>query len=457
MKKNTQIITALLLLLILFSACEKYLEEKSDKSLAIPTTLHDFQSLVNNWEIMNSGFSSMGEASCDDHFLKDADYEGGLYYESDKRLYTWQPDYVTRPVSSAGDEWEKCYSRIYVCNSVLQGLEENKLVGQQSDYIKGQALVFRAASYLDGVQIWSPVYNKQTASTDFGMVLRLDPDMNIPSSRSSVQQTYDRILKDLSDALPILPTTSAVATLPNKAAAYGLLARTHLILGNYTDAMENAEKAFELRNQLIDFNGLNPSTNFPIPVVNQISQEIVFQTRMYSSDVNNLDIARITPSLYSLYDDGDLRKTIYFRKGDDGDYRFKGTHMGHTGVIASITTSELLLIIAECNARLDKLAEAANALNKLLVKRWDVNRFTPYTFTDKNIAMNIILNERRKELVFRGLRWTDLKRLNRDGYNITLTKTVGGQTFTLLPNDLRYAIAIPESIIEISSIPQNPR
>ncbi|VTR29508.1 RagB/SusD family nutrient uptake outer membrane protein [Sphingobacterium thalpophilum] len=456
MKKNIQIITIILLLSILFSGCEKFLEEKSDKSLAIPTTLQDFQALLNNWEMLNSNSSGMGEASSDDYFLKDEDYEG-LYYESDKRLYTWQPDYVSTPVSATGDDWQRCYSSIYICNSVLKGLEENNLVGQEADYIKGQALVFRAASYLDGVQIWAPVYNKQTAGTDLGMVLRLDPDMNIPSIRSSVQETYDRILNDLTDAIPLLPTSSLAATLPTKAAAYGLLARTHLILGNYTEALENAEEAFEISNKLIDFNELDPNANFPIPAVNQLSSEIVFQTRMYPPNLINLDIARIAPALYNLYDEGDLRKIIYFRRGDDGDYRFKGTHMGHPGLTTGITTSELLLIIAECDIRLNKLTEAANALNELLAKRWDVNLFTPYSFTDKNIALNILLNERRKELVFRGLRWSDIKRLNRDGANLTLTRTVNGQTFTLPPNDLRYAIAIPETVIEISGILQNPR
>lgn len=456
MKKNTQILTVLLLLLILFSGCEKFLEEKSNKNLAIPTTLHDFQSLLNNWEILNSGSSAMGEASSDDYFLKDEDYEG-LYYESDKRLYTWKPDYVSTPQASTGDDWERCYSSIYICNSVLKGIEENKLIGQEADYVKGQALVFRAASYLDGIQIWAPVYNPQTANTDLGMVLRLDPDMNIQSVRSSVQVTYDHILKDLTDAIPLLPTTSLAATLPTKAAAYGLLARTRLILGNYTDALENAKKAVEFSSQLIDFNGLDPNADYPIPAINQLSSEIVFQTRMYPSDLINLDIAKITPALYNLYDNGDLRKTIYFRQGNDGYYRFKGTHMGHSGLIAGITTSELLLIIAECNARLNNLAEAENALNKLLIKRWDVNQFVSYSFTNKDAALNTILNERRKELVFRGLRWSDIKRLNRDGYNITLTRTVNGQTFTLPPNDLRYAIAIPETVIEISGIPQNPR
>ncbi|OJZ06466.1 MAG: hypothetical protein BGP15_04265 [Sphingobacterium sp. 40-24] len=456
MKKNTQIITFLLLLTMLFSGCEKFLEEKSDKSLAIPTTLHDLQSLLNNAYDINHIFCSIGEASCDDHFLKDADYNG-LFYESDKRQYTWQPDYVSRPLSSAGDEWYNCYRIIYICNSVLQGLEENNLNGQEADYIKGQALVFRAARYLDGVQIWAPVYNKSTANTDLGMVLRLDPDMNITSVRSSVQETYERILKDLTDALPLLPPTIISPTLPTKAAVYGLLARTHLIMGNYADALDNAEKAFEISNDLIDFNGLEPNANYPIPAVNQISKEIVFQTRMFSSNINNFNIARISLSLYNLYDDGDLRKKIYFREVADGEYRFKGTHTGGTALITGITTSELLLIIAECNSRLDDLSEAAKALNKLLIKRWDTNQFIPYSFTNKDVALKTILNERRKELVYRGLRWSDIKRLNRDGYNITLTRTVNGQTITLPPNDLRYAIAIPETVIEIGGIQQNPR
>ncbi|TWI20348.1 RagB/SusD family nutrient uptake outer membrane protein [Sphingobacterium siyangense] len=456
MKKNTQIITFLLLLTMLFSGCEKFLEEKSDKSLAIPTTLRDLQSLLNNAYDVNHLFCSMGEASCDDHFLKDADYNG-LYYESDKRQYTWQPDYVTRPMSSAGDEWYNCYKIIYICNSVLLGLEENKLTGQEADYVKGQALTFRAARYLDGVQIWSPIYNKATANADLGMVLRLDPDINIPSVRSSVQETYDLILKDLNDALPLLPATNISPTLPTKAAVYGLLARAHLIMGNYANSLENAEKAFEISNELIDFNGLNPNANYPIPAVNQISKEIVFQTRMFSSAINNFNIARISLSLYNLYNDGDLRKTIYFRKVADGEYRFKGTHTSGTALITGITTSELLLIIAECNARLEKLADAANALNKLLIKRWSVNQFVPYSFTNEDVALNTILVERRKELVYRGLRWSDIKRLNRDGFNIKLTRTVNGQTITMPPNDLRYAIAIPETVIEIGGIQQNPR
>ena len=65
--------------------------------------------------------------------------------------------------------------------------------------------------------------------------------------------------------------------------------------------------------------------------------------------------------------------------------------------------------------------------------------------------------KRRKELLFRGLRWADVKRYNREGANIVLSKTVNGKTFLLPPNDLRYAIAIPEDIIGMTGMPQNDR
>lgn len=457
MKKNIKITILSVLQLILFAGCEKFLEEKSNKQLSVPTTVEDFQAMLNNFGNLNNDFIAAGEVSADDYFLSDADFNS-LGYESDKRLYTWQPDYVTRPQSSAGDEWYNCYKSIYVCNSVLQGLEDNNLAGAVADNVKGQALVFRAIRYLDGVQVWSPAYNKQSANTDLGMVLRLVPDITIPSVRSSVQQTYDVIIKDLSDAILLLPVNSSSVALPGKAVAYGLLARAYLFMGEYEKALQNAEAALGSTNaQVIDFNTLDPNANFPIPAPNFASQELILWTTMFYANQLNEPVSKIAPALYNLYDDKDLRKVIYFGKNTDDTYFFKGTHIGYFGMTNSLTPPELLLIIAECNARLGNLSIAAEALNQLLIKRWKTGDFAPYTFTDNEAALRTILEERRKELVMRGLRWADIKRLNRDGYNLTLTRMINGQTFTLPPNDFRYAIAISEDVIENGGIQQNPR
>jgi len=73
-------------------------------------------------------------------------------------------------------------------------------------------------------------------------------------------------------------------------------------------------------------------------------------------------------------------------------------------------------------------------------------------------ALEVILRERRKELIFRGLRWYDLKRLNLSAAtSTTLSRTVAGQTYSLLPNSNAYVFPIPLDVIERGGLEQNPR
>lgn len=51
----------------------------------------------------------------------------------------------------------------------------------------------------------------------------------------------------------------------------------------------------------------------------------------------------------------------------------------------------------------------------------------------------------------------DIKRLNKEGANITLTRTLNNSVYELLPNDLRSALPIPEDIISLSGMEQNRR
>jgi hypothetical protein len=103
------------------------------------------------------------------------------------------------------------------------------------------------------------------------------------------------------------------------------------------------------------------------------------------------------------------------------------------------------------------MTEALNDLNAVLAKRWKAGTFSPLTTNDRQEALTWILEERRKELVFRDLRWMDIKRLNKEGAGIVLKRIISNTDFILPPNDLRYAMAIPEDIISITGMPQNPR
>jgi len=97
-------------------------------------------------------------------------------------------------------------------------------------------------------------------------------------------------------------------------------------------------------------------------------------------------------------------------------------------------------------------------LNTLLRKRWKTGTYTDMTATDANDALAKVLTERRKELLFRSLRWTDLRRLNKESrFAVTLKRTLNGQDYTLAPNDLRDGLLIPQEVLNREPMPQNPR
>ena len=95
-------------------------------------------------------------------------------------------------------------------------------------------------------------------------------------------------------------------------------------------------------------------------------------------------------------------------------------------------------------------------LNKLMIRRWTNGSFIPFTATTPKDALNKVLTERRKELVFRRLRWMDIKRLNKEGANIKLRRNINDRQYSLAPNNLRFALPIPEEVILISGMAQNP-
>lgn len=436
---------------IFFSTgCEKFLAEKSDKALAIATSIEHYQALLDYYSLNN--FANSGEVSSDDYSISDQDYNL-IGYNADKRLYTWQPDYVALDGSN-GNDWKYCYEAIYTSNIVLNEIDKKSLAGVEN--VKGQALFYRAFRYLDAAQIWAPVYNKATAATDMGLPLRIDPDMNIPSQRSTVKQTYEQIIMDLKAATQLLNPQQISVERPTKWAAYCLLARAYLFMGEYELARDNVVVGLNLYDSLINFNTLRASDAFPIKSTNvEIGMLSVMANSLY---ILTRDRPSISKSFFNQYDNDDLRKTIFYKTDATGKIMFRGNYYGSRGTyMVGPTVDEMYLMAAECYARLGDVNQAMGKLNRLLVTRWKTGTFTDFVANNKEQALEIVLRERRKELLFRGLRWPDLKRFNRDGANINLSRTVGGIVYTLPANDPRFAIAIPEDIINITGIPQNPR
>lgn len=433
--------------------CKKYLDIKPDTALAIPVTATDFQALIDNISIMNFGPGG-GEISSGDYYLTDADYNA-LTTDDYKRGYIWQKDHLFSILGN--NNWFSIYRPVFTCNTVLEGINKADISpADQSIYndIKGQAYYIRAQAFYQAADLWAPAYDDTGADTQLGIPIRLGTDFNQKSVRSTVAQSYIQIVGDLKSAIPLLPPIPTHPIRASKTAAYALLARVYLAMRKYDNAGKYADSSLQTASTLLDYNKLSASATFPFT---QFNAEVIRETKIPVPAPLSNAVAKIDPQLYARYDDNDLRKKLYFKAGTNGTFVFKGSYEGSRNLFSGVAIDEMYLIRAECYARAGKLNKALLDLNSLLIKRYKTGTFTPMVSTDAVTVLNDVLSERRKELIMRGLRWMDLKRLNKEGYNITLIRQVNGTTYSLPPNDLRYALPIPEDIIQLTGMQQNPR
>ena len=227
----------------------------------------------------------------------------------------------------------------------------------------------------------------------------------------------------------------------------------------YDKARAYADSALALNSKLNSYNNYNPTDYRPFPVaLPNANDEIIFATNIipYSFDEASLTFADST--LYQSYAANDLRKSLYFVDSGLGGMNFQGSYSGNYYLFNGLATDELYLIRAEANARLGHSDLAVSDLNTLLVTRYQPGTFVPYQIKDSALLLKTILTEWRKELFSRGLRWSDLRRLNRDPlFAVTLSRVIDGKSYTLLPNDQKYVFPIPDDEIRSSGIAQNPR
>ena len=448
------------------SCTKNALDQKSDATLAVPSTIGDYQALLDGIEggaINNApglySFRTLGDYLADEVYVTDNNYASWF---AGSPFITGVLEWNKGMFSSLTQvlEWDKQYQVVLNANIAIEGV--NAITHTSSNQIAwnnvmGMALFIRGQMFYNLAQFWARPYNVATAGSDVGIVMRLSSDPNPASVRSNVQQTYAQILSDLKASVSLLPNTSQENTQvskvrPSKAAAYGMLSRVCLAMGDSVDVGLYADSALQLYSTLMDYN--------TVPYISNFNAETVYTSIDGSGTVGStFGPWTVDSSFVNLYDNNDLRKTLFFTNNAFvGGYAFIGDYTGNYS-FTGIAVDELYLLRAESYARQGNINAAMSDLNTLLVKRYVTGTFTPRTATSASDALGQVLTERRKELLMRGERWTDLRRLNTDPrFATTLTRSLLGVTYTLPPNDDRYTLQVPDYVIAASngSITQTP-
>ncbi|GAA4778456.1 hypothetical protein GCM10023231_01280 [Olivibacter ginsenosidimutans] len=442
----------------MFSCGKSYLDVKRNQSEVVPHNISDYQALLDKYDLMNLKSCYNLSIVAADEYVVPLDKWETLTHPDQKNAHIWAKEIFE---GKSSDDWDEAYNRILIANISADGAEKitpNEMEHEAWSTLKGNAFFYRAFNHYQLTQVFCKPYNAQSADSDLGIVLRTESDVTIRAKRASIAETYAQIINDLETASELLPVKAVIKYRPCRAAAFALLARVYMQMDNYGKALECADSAWELNHTLIDFNELDTELRYSFTIDYESNPEILFISSIPNLQIFSAARYNILPQLYDLYEDDDLRKQIYFYQDPNNGLLFKGSYKGGATFFTGLATDEILLMRAECNVRVGKLSTARECLNLLRAYRYTKEAYSEITEDNRENLLKIALEEKRKELVFRGTRWEDLRRLNKDSRTaVTLERNLDKTVYKIEPNSLRYAFPIPDNEMDLSGLVQNER
>lgn len=431
-------------------ACEGFLDEKPDSTLVIPSTLDDFQALLDAEPRSMNATAKLGLLASDEILMSNVLVNQSTLEE--RGAYFWEKNIY--PPDDPGVDWAFSYGKIFYANVVLEGLRDFKPSTAEEErrakLLEASARFYRASGHFSVAQIFAPILDPANPN-QLGVPIRKDADINASSPRVSLEEVYMFILEDLEISRGILPELPDIPTRPSRWAVEALLSRIHLSIQNYEKAYQHATNALDIKNELLDYNSLDPSLRFGFE---RFNVEIIHFSRMYSGRFTSSNQLLVNPEVYNLYDSTDLRKTILFGPSPiEGMYFLKGKYTANLNFFTGLATDEVILDRAESAARLGMEEVALSDLNFLLQNRYKTGTYSPIVDLSGDELLTKIIDERRKELVFRGIRWLDLRRLNLDPSRaVTINRIWNGSEAVLTPNSEGYVFPIPPREINLNEL-----
>lgn len=249
----------------LASCSESFLDKVPDERTEIDSEDKVVQLLVSAYPESNPAW--VGEISSDNlidnqapHLPSnpndkqvEAHYNYSSYAKYDDELYRFDPAESATYSSqdSPGHLWLGYYSSVATVNQALAGIERICPDGNLSSSMKaakGEALLLRAYSHFQLVNIFSKAYkNEEASKNDVGVpyVTEIEDVVSKKYDRSNVTETYKKIGEDLEAGLALISDVN-YTTAPkyhfNVNAAHAFAARYYLYKREYVKVIEHANE-----------------------------------------------------------------------------------------------------------------------------------------------------------------------------------------------------------------------
>lgn len=375
---------------------------------------------------------------------------------SNRYLDFFQINYTVTDVNGQGI-WQSSYSTILRANNVIN----SSLQGNENiDQLRGEALAIRGLMYFELVKFFAKPYTVDPNALGVPLVLAYDPTLK--PTRSTVQEVYAQIEKDLTDAANLM-TQDKSSGFFTKWAAKALLARMYQFKGEWDKALTTAEDVINnsgysllQHDDVLPFWENNTDRNDKLEVLFEIvfdaTNNIGNSSLPYFFDQTGYGDALATESLYDLYSNSDVRKDLIVVgspiRGADAKVvnKFPNAGSADKDEMKVIRMSEVYLIAAEAAYHNSDEATALTYLNDIATDR-DPS-FAGYSSSGQALLDDILL-ERRKELAFEGHRYWDLARNNLDVTRVDLANDYPGNVpLVLETSNFRRILPIPQGELD---------
>jgi tetratricopeptide (TPR) repeat protein len=422
---------------LMFSACDNYLDIKP-KGQIILKEVSEYNGFFNDESFLHGDYFARTPIMTTDE---------GCPYNKQKIIdnpnsinaanFLWNKN-VDRVSLTLEDEfYNRAYKRISRYNIIIEEVLDAE--GNEADKkeVYAKAKVLRAFNHFLLVNYYAKHYDKNTATTDNGIIVIKTFDMEQNPVQTSVQDAYDFILKDINDVLSDLKEKTENNLHPSKAFAYALLAKVHLFMKEFDKAKEAVEKSLAINSYVYDLvdahNRSTPGGFVPsLPKTDYNLPEFLYYA---GGPWGDPILSRISRIAINRFGTGDIRLDDFYAshpRFPNVTFKF-WFQRNYKHVGAGITVPEVLLMKAECLARGGDASGAMSIVNDLREKRVLSDYALPTEVTAKE-AVNIVINERARELVNTLNRFFDIRRLADEAdYKIALSREFNGKTYNVDP------------------------
>lgn len=461
MKLMKQLIyTCVLMCCVMCSSCNDYLDivPKGNK---IPTTLADYEALLRDEYTIGQTSISNALYLLNDYYVTVSNLNSPTLTRAN---YMWD-ETADRILLNNADEstYYQLYAAISSCNLIIENVPSaTEATDAERAEVIAYAKVIRSLCYFVLANYYADTYDAATAGEKRSVPLITSANINAPSQQVTIQAIYDFIIQGVQEAIGEgLPEQSMTVLHPNLGAAYALLARVYLQMQNYSEALSYANLALGQNDQLYDWNAYydehrstieNPEdyTGLPTPTDYSYVENYYFRcgngSPNYTTNELNIPVERA-----ERFEEGDARflsRWKLYSQNQDTYYRGVGNGYFNWG---GLTTTEVYLIKAECQARLAQggdFTEAMNTLNAVRQTRIRPEVYQPLTASTLTEAIELIRRTKDNELIFSIVPFADARRFNQEGtYARTMTKTYEGETYTLRPDSHLWTMPFPAGAI----------